>query len=171
MSKKIIITGGTGFLGSSLIDDLVTIDYKVVVFTRSAEKHKNTNSIEYIEWIPDIDYLTQQINGSFAIINLAGAPIAGKRWTAEYKKKIIDSRVDTTKALVEAINQCSEKPKKLLSSSASGYYGDRGDEILTEESTPGSNFLAEVCMKWEQATENLSEKELDLFRQLAALRT
>lgn len=165
MSKKIVITGGTGFLGSSLIADLVNQNYKCIVFTRSPEKYNSTDSVEYIEWIPQIDYLIQQINGCFGIINLAGAPIVGKRWTDEYKKKIIDSRVDTTKILVEAVNQCSDKPEKFLSSSASGYFGDRGDEILTEESGPGNNFLAEVCMKWEQATEDLTKKvQLIIFR-------
>ncbi|MFA7326964.1 MAG: TIGR01777 family oxidoreductase [Candidatus Kapaibacterium sp.] len=165
MSKTIVITGGTGFLGSSLIADLVNLDYKCIVFTRSPEKYNNTDKVEYKEWIPQVDYLIQQINGCFAIINLAGAPIAGKRWTAEYKKKIIDSRVDTTKLLVEAVNLCSEKPEKFLSSSASGYFGDRGDEILTDASAPGNNFLAEVCKKWEQATEDLSKKvQLIIFR-------
>lgn len=165
MSKTIIITGGTGFLGSSLIADLVNLDYKCIVFTRSPEKYNSTDKVEYKEWIPQVDYLIQQINGCFAIINLAGAPIAGKRWTAEYKKKIIDSRVDTTKVLVEAVNLCSEKPEKFLSSSASGYFGDRGDEILTDASAPGNNFLAEVCKKWEQATEDLSKKvQLIIFR-------
>jgi uncharacterized protein (TIGR01777 family) len=165
MRKKIVITGGTGFLGTTLIEDLVSLDFKCVLFTRSPDNHNGSELVEYVEWIPEIDYLTQHINGCYAIINLAGAPIAGKRWTTNYKKIIIDSRVETTKALVEAVNQCSLKPEKFLSSSASGYFGDRGDEILTEESTPGSNFLAEVCMKWEAATEKLSKKvQLIIFR-------
>ncbi len=165
MSNKIIITGGTGFLGSSLIDDLVNLGYKCIVFTRSPEQNKNTESIEFIEWIPESSYLAKYISGSKAVINLAGAPIAGKRWTTEYKRIIIDSRVDTTKALVEAINQCTEKPEKFLSSSASGYFGDRGEEKLIEECSPGDDFLSEVCIKWEQATENLSELvKLVIFR-------
>ena len=165
MSEKVIITGGTGFLGTSLIIDLVNEGYKCIVFTRSPNQFKNTESIEYVEWIPEPSYLSQYISGSKAVINLAGAPIAGKRWTPEYKKMIIDSRVDTTKALVEAVNQCTVKPEKFLSSSASGYFGDRGDEVLTDESAPGNNFLAEVCIKWEAATEELSKKvELIIFR-------
>ncbi len=165
MSKKIVITGGTGFLGTSLIEDLVNLDYKCIVFTRSPEKYTSTDKVEYIEWIPQTDYLIQSINGCFAIINLAGAPIAGKRWSDDYKKEIINSRVETTKILVEAVNQCSEKPEKFLSSSASGYFGNRGDEILTESSAPGDNFLAEVCIKWEQATEELTKKvQLVIFR-------
>lgn len=165
MSKKIVLTGGTGFLGTMLVEDLVKNGYHCTILTRSAEKYENTESKEYIEWIPETDYLTQHLNGCFAIINLAGAPIAGKRWTEEYKKVIIDSRVETTKALVKAANNCSSPPVKFLSSSASGYFGDRGDEILTEESTAGKGFLAEVCIKWEAATENLSKNiELIIFR-------
>ena len=165
MSNKIIITGGTGFLGSELIKDLIVQNYNCVVFTRNPSKYQNTESVEYVEWIPESNYLAKHISGAKAIINLAGAPIAGKRWTKSYKKEIIDSRVETTKALVEAVNQCSNKPQKFLSSSASGYFGDRGDEILTDESEPGKNFLAEVCIKWEQATENLSKNvDLIIFR-------
>lgn len=165
MSNKIIITGGTGFLGSELIKDLIAQNYNCVVFTRNPSKYQNTESVEYVEWIPESNYLAKHISGAKAIINLAGAPIVGKRWTKSYKKEIIDSRVETTKALVEAVNQCSNKPQKFLSSSASGYFGDRGDEILTDESEPGKNFLAEVCIKWEQATENLSKNvDLIIFR-------
>ena len=165
MSNKIIITGGTGFLGSELIKDLIAQNYNCVVFTRNPSKYQNTESVEYVEWIPESNYLAKHISGAKAIINLAGAPIAGKRWTKSYKKEIIDSRVETTKALVEAVNQCSNKPQKFLSSSASGYFGDRGDEILTDESEPGKNFLAEVCIKWEQATESLSKNvDLIIFR-------
>ncbi|MCB0701926.1 MAG: TIGR01777 family oxidoreductase [Candidatus Kapaibacterium sp.] len=165
MSNKIIITGGTGFLGSELIKDLIAQNYNCVVFTRNPSKYQNTESVEYVEWIPESNYLAKHISGAKAIINLAGAPIAGKRWTKSYKKEIIDSRVETTKALIEAVNQCSNKPQKFLSSSASGYFGDRGDEILTDESEPGKNFLAEVCIKWEQATESLSKNvDLIIFR-------
>lgn len=165
MSNRIILTGGTGFLGSSLINDLVERGYNCVVFTRSPEKYKSTEAVKYIEWIPESSYLTKYISGSKAVINLAGAPIAGKRWTDEYKKLIIDSRVDTTNALVDAINRCKTKPEMLLSSSASGYFGDRDDEILTEDSNPGDDFLAEVCKKWEEATNKLSkEVKLVIFR-------
>ncbi|MER3329649.1 MAG: TIGR01777 family oxidoreductase [Candidatus Kapaibacterium sp.] len=165
MSNIIVITGGTGFLGSTLVDDLVALDYRCVVFTRSPDQHKNTDNVEYIEWIPESSYLTKYISGTKAVINLAGAPIASKRWTPEYKKTIIKSRVETTRALVEAINQSSEKPEKFLSSSASGYFGDREEEKLIEDSDHGEDFLSEVCIKWEQATENLSkEVKLVIFR-------
>lgn len=162
MSKRIVISGGTGFLGTMLLEDLVKEGYTCTVLTRSADKYSNTEAIQYIEWMPDVDYLVQHINGCFAVINLAGAPIAGKRWTEDYKRTIIRSRVETTEALVEASNNCSNQPKKFLSSSASGYFGDRGEEKLIETASPGEDFLSKVCVEWEKATEKIS-KNIDLI--------
>jgi uncharacterized protein (TIGR01777 family) len=162
MNKKIIITGGTGFLGQSLVEDLVKGGYECVVYTRSPDKYKSDNNIVYREWMEDEDYLKSEINGSYAVINLAGAPVIGKRWSEEYKKTIIDSRVDTTNALVNAMNNCSNPPKRFLSSSASGYFGDRGNEVLDEESESGNTFLAEVCEKWEAEAEKI-EKNIQLI--------
>lgn len=165
MSKRILITGGTGFLGNMLVADLVESGYHCTILTRSPDKYEGSTSIEYKEWLPVADYLKQYVNGCFAIINLAGAPIAGKKWTKEYKKIIIESRVETTEALVEAANNCSEPPKKFLSSSASGYFGDRGDEILIDSSKPGDDFLATVCKEWEEAAKKISKNtELIIFR-------
>ncbi len=165
MNKKIIITGGTGFLGQSLVKDLAKEGYDCVVFTRSPDKYNNESNIVYKEWMEDEDYLKSEINGSYAVINLAGAPIIGKRWTVEYKKLIIDSRVDTTKALVKAMNNCSNPPERFLSSSASGYFGDRGNEVLDEESESGNTFLAEVCKKWEAEAEKIEKNiQLIIFR-------
>ena len=157
MNKRIIITGGTGFLGESLVNDLLSEGYECVVYTRNPGKYNNRTSLQYKEWIEDVDYLKTDINNSYAVINLAGAPIIGSRWTEKYKKEIIDSRVNTTNALVNAINSCSNPPVKFLSSSASGYFGNRADEILTEDSKPGSNFLAQVCMKWEEAAKKIND--------------
>lgn len=165
MSKRIVVTGGTGFLGTMLVEDLVESGYHCTILTRSAEKYEDSTSREYKEWLPDADYLKQYVNGCFAIINLAGAPIAGKRWTEEYKRIIIKSRVETTEALVEASNNCSEPPKKFLSSSASGYFGDRGDERLIDSSKSGDDFLAKVCKEWEGAAKKISKNtELIIFR-------
>jgi hypothetical protein len=165
MNKKIVITGGTGFLGESLVDDLLKEGYKCIVYTRSPDRYKDKESLQYKEWIEDVDYLKTDINNSYAVINLAGAPIIGNRWTEKYKKEIVDSRVNTTNALVNAINSCSNPPAKFLSSSASGYFGNRGDEILTEDSEPGSNFLAYVCKKWEEAAEKIEKNiQLIIFR-------
>lgn len=165
MNKKIVITGGTGFLGESLVDDLLKEEYKCIVYTRSPDRYKDKESLQYKEWIEDVDYLKTDINNSYAVINLAGAPIIGNRWTEKYKKEIVDSRVNTTNALVNAINSCNNPPAKFLSSSASGYFGNRGDEILTEDSEPGNNFLAYVCKKWEEAAEKIEKNiQLIIFR-------
>ena len=165
MTNRIVITGGTGFLGSSLVKDLIGIGYKCIVLSRTPSKYQNTNEIVYEKWIDDPEYLAKYISNSYAVINLAGSPIAGKRWTKKYKDELINSRVEVTKSIVQAINLCAYKPKLLLSSSASGYYGSRGSEILTEKSGKGSTFLSDVCEKWEKATEELStEVELKIFR-------
>jgi len=165
MKKKIIITGGTGFLGQSLVEDLIEEGYECIIYTRNPDKYEDDNNRKYKEWINDIDYLKRDINDSYAVINLAGAPIIGKRWTEEYKKTIIDSRVDTTNAIVKAMNSCSNPPNRFLSSSASGYFGDRGDEVLIEESDSGDTFLAEVCRKWEAAAEKINKNiQLIIFR-------
>lgn len=156
MPDRIILIGGTGFLGSSLVEDLVKSGYKCVVFTRSPENYTQNEKINYLMWINDNDYLAQYINDSYGVINLAGTSIAGKRWTKSYKNKIINSRVEITSTIVNAINICVNKPKIFISSSASGYYGDRGDEKLTEQSSAGHSFLSNVCVKWEESTKKLS---------------
>jgi uncharacterized protein (TIGR01777 family) len=90
------------------------------------------------------------LDGADAVVHLAGESIAGRRWTAAQKARIEHSRVDTTRALVDAIGQASRAPRLLLSGSAIGYYGSRGDEVLTEDSAPGSGFLAQVALRWEE---------------------
>src|SRR6056300_469224 len=165
MKKRIIITGGTGFLGKSLVPDLLKEGYECVVYTRSPDRYRNEDSLHYKEWIEDIDYLKTEINGSYAVLNMAGAPVIGSRWTDNYKKEILDSRVDTTNVLVEPMNSCNNPPVKFLSSSASGYFGNRGDELLTEDSEAGNNFLAEVCKKWEKSAEKVNDNiRLIIFR-------
>jgi len=89
------------------------------------------------------------VEGAGAVVNLAGASVAGKRWTPAYKQEIEDSRVRTTRAVVEAIGAASHKPRVLVNASAVGYYGGRGDEVLEERARPGGDFLASVTQKWE----------------------
>jgi hypothetical protein len=93
--------------------------------------------------------LLQAINGADGIINLAGEPIAAKRWTAAQKQKIRSSRLESTRALVSAISKADTKPKFLINGSAVGYYGPRGDEFVTEETPPGTDYLSRVCVEWE----------------------
>jgi uncharacterized protein (TIGR01777 family) len=161
-TSRIILTGGTGTLGSALVEELVREGYECVILTRTPERHNSTESVKYMQWIADADYLSQIISGSFAVINLAGSSIGGKRWTKKYKQELLDSRIAVTAVLVAAINKSSVKPTKLISSSATGYYGDRGDEPLTETSEAGSTFLADLCLQWETAAKAVS-KDVDLI--------
>jgi uncharacterized protein len=125
---KCIVTGGTGFLGARIVDRLKQNGHQVAVWSR-----RGTNVS------PD---------GFHAVIHLAGETVA-QRWNPEVKRRIRDSRKQGTHALVDAIARASDRPRILLSTSAIGIYGDRGDEILTEASAPGRGFLADVCKEWE----------------------
>jgi uncharacterized protein (TIGR01777 family) len=107
------------------------------------------------------------VEGTDGVIHLAGEPIAAKRWSPAQKLRLRESRIDTTRALVEAIAQARNKPRFLINASAVGYYGDRGDETITEESAPGNDFLAELCAAWE--SEATKANELGL--RVALLRT
>ena len=160
MAKKILITGATGLVGSALKKRLLGIGYEVNTLSRKPEG-KNA-----FRW--DVD--NQQIdvaalNGVDAIIHLAGEPVADKKWTAERKKQIIDSRVKSAKLLFEAIKKSeNHKIKSFVSASAVGFYGDCGDEILTEDSPNGFGFLAECCKLWEQAVDEGKKLSLRIVK-------
>ncbi len=104
-----------------------------------------------IAWDPEKPIAPETVSGFDAVIHLAGETIFG-RWTAAKKSKILASRVDGTSNLAQALAQAEEKPRVFLCGSAIGYYGDRGNEVLSEESAPGAGFLARVCQEWEEAT-------------------
>lgn len=127
---RIFITGGTGFLGTYLAWHLRERGHEALAQSRN------------IDWT--------LLDGCDAAVNLAGENIASGRWTKARKKKLWDSRVDLTARLVEEIGKAARKPKILISGSAVGFYGDRGDEELAEHSPPGKGFLAELCQEWEK---------------------
>jgi uncharacterized protein len=143
---KIVVAGGSGFLGSRLVSDWRKDGHHVLVLTRRPRGSSDVawspaNSSR--EWMATID-------GADAVVNLAGEGIADKRWTDARKAAILESRVGATRALVTAIKAARTPPAALISSSAIGIYGTaRGDEPLTEDSTAGSDFLADVCRAWE----------------------
>jgi len=141
---NILITGGTGFIGTPLSRELRKSGHAVVVTTR-----RPSDSKEKLTWQPPGLIPSDTISGFDAVINLAGEPIAPGRWTKAKKERILASRINTTRALVESIKNAGARPKVLISASAVGYYGARGDEYVTEDSPPASDFLAEVCKKWE----------------------
>ncbi len=148
---KILITGATGFLGTPLVERLLSGGHQVTRIVRST-KHPG------ILWDPDnrkID--AHRLEGYDAVIHLAGESIQG-RWTAAKKQEILSSRTDNTKFLVEVLSHLKHKPKIFVSASAIGYYGDRQDEQLSEEALLGRGFLADVVKQWEAASKSL-EKE------------
>jgi len=145
---RIAIAGASGLVGKALTPLLEAEGHDVVRLVRSWPKAGE------IEWHPNQDSIdTGKLEGFDAIINLAGENVAEGRWTDEKKKKIHDSRVNGTHLLSEAIAKLTTKPRCFLCASATGIYGDRGDETLDEQSESGGGFLAGVCREWEKATE------------------
>lgn len=141
--KHVLLTGGTGFVGHRLQSGLVASGHTISVLTRHPERHRTARSgVNYLPWPPDLS--RQQ-----AVVHLAGEPLFARRWNAAVKHEIRQSRVETTRALVEAMAASAQRPEVLVCASAVGWYGDRGDEELDERSGPGQGFLAEVCQAWE----------------------
>ena len=151
---KIVIAGGSGFLGRALSERLVADGHQVLVLTRGGgsgrpwEGPRSTAT-----WTPNgaAGGWASAIDGAHAVVNLAGTSIGDARWTKSRKAEILDSRVDATRSVVAAIPGLTNPPSVLVSASAQGVYGDRGDEELTEASGVGSGFLADVCRQWEAA--------------------
>jgi uncharacterized protein (TIGR01777 family) len=149
---KIVIAGGSGFLGRALSECLVADGHQMLVMTRRAGSGRPWEGQQSTAaWTPNGeagDWATA-IDGCDAVVNLAGASIGEGRWTRARKAEILDSRLAATTSLVAAILAAGRKPSVLVSSSAQGYYGDRGDEELGEDAAPGRDFLADVCIRWE----------------------
>ena len=151
---KILIGGSHGLVGTALIKSLETEGHEIFRLVR----HAPTSKTE-VEWSPDrYSIALARIEGFDAVVNLAGENIAEGRWTDEKKRRIRESRVKGTKLLGDALANLEVPPKTFVCASAIGYYGDRGDELLTETSAPGNNFLAKVCAEWEEATALATEK-------------
>lgn len=158
MKQHILITGATGMIGKKLIAELLLRGNKVSILTRKPMKIKDVQVFLWDVEKAEID--KRCLEGVDTIVHLAGAGIADQKWTKERKKQIIDSRVESTALLYKTIKESDNIVRNFISSSASGYYGDRGDEILLEDSAPGTGFLAECCILWENAVDK--GKELGL---------
>jgi uncharacterized protein len=151
---KILIGGSHGLVGTALMKSLEPEGHEVFRLVRYAP----SSDVE-IEWSPDrYSIALARIEGFDAVVNLAGESIAAGRWTEDKKQRIRESRVKGTKLLGDALANLTNPPKTFICASAIGYYGNRGDEILTETSAPGDDFLAEVCVEWEKATALATEK-------------
>ena len=144
---RLLVTGGTGFIGAPLCDALARRGHEVLVVTRAPQGRTGPAGVQWVPFEPDV--WPRALDGVDAVINLAGESIAAKRWSPSQKVHIRDSRVQTTRRLVEAIAATPRKPTTLVSASAIGYYGARGDEELVETDAPGRGFLGETCQAWE----------------------
>lgn len=155
MSKQhILLAGGTGLVGSRMVQ-LLREKFDITILTRG--DLREADGIKYLSWK---DLSRSGIDPDI-VINLAGAGIADKRWTNVRKKELIDSRVKTNELLADYFNANNSKPKLFIGASAVGYYGDRGEEPLTEESQAGSGFLAECSILWEKSSmlfDNIAER-------------
>jgi len=151
---KILIGGSHGLVGTALIKSLEAEGHEIYQLVRYAPR-----SDSEIEWSPDrYSIALALIEGFDAVVNLAGESIAEGRWTEDKKRRIRESRVKGTKLLGDALANLANRPKTFICASAIGIYGNRGDEILTETSAPGSDFLADVCVEWEKATALATEQ-------------
>lgn len=153
---NILITGGTGFIGEELRTKLLKEGHYLAILTRSPKKYEDESAKNqrFISWDAD---LVNEIDKSDVVINLAGENIFGQRWTDEVKQRIYDSRIETTRKLVEAMEKAESKPEVFISASASGIYGDKGDQVLDEQSEYADDFLAKVCKDWEAEAQKASE--------------
>lgn len=147
---KILISGSSGLIGSALASFLTTAGHRVVRLVRPSSQAGG----DAVPWDPSVRLLNpDDIEGCDAVIHLSGESLDALRWTAAKKREILESRVRSTRLLCETLATLKHAPRTLLSASAIGFYGDRGGEILSEESDPGAGWLSEVCRQWEQNTE------------------
>jgi uncharacterized protein len=152
---KIAIVGATGFVGSRLVEQLTEQGHQVTILTRNpGQATKRFPQAEVVGYSPLKSGAWQKsISGCDAVVNLAGEPIAEKRWTSAQKQSILDSRKLGTQKIVEAIEQAEVKPQVLINASAIGYYGTSETAKFDETSPAGTDFLAEVCIEWEKAAQ------------------
>src|SRR5262245_40300266 len=157
---KVLVSGSHGLVGRALIKSLLARGDNVSRLVREAP----TGSSD-IEWHPNQEQIdAAQLDGFDAVVHLAGESIASGRWTPEKKKQIRAIRINVTGLLSNALKQTSQPPAVFVSASAIGFYGNRGDEVLNEQSAPGNDFLSGVCKEWEQSAEPAAEKGIRLVK-------
>ncbi|AFZ46406.1 protein of unknown function DUF1731 [Cyanobacterium stanieri PCC 7202] len=164
---KIAITGATGFVGKELVKKLA-VNHQIVVLTRNVDKARSIfpnnlqSNLEYVSYTPKQSGDWQkQLSGCDGVVNLAGAPI-GERWNPSYKQEIFDSRQLGTRNIVEGIKSSAQKPSFLINASAIGFYGTSETATYTEISPAGDDFLAKVCVAWEEEAQKVKEADVRL---------
>lgn len=157
---RVFVTGASGFLGKRLLRELLRRGDHVIALTRSRKNLRESDSDRLMVVMGDPARpgpWTEQLSGCDAIVALAGEPLLGQRWTAEFKRRLVDSRVESLRRISEAVAAlpAEKRPRVVVSASAIGYYGSRGDEVLDESSQPGSGFTAQLCSDWEAAARSM----------------
>ena len=154
---RVLITGGTGLIGRELCTSLSGRGHSIVALSRSPEKTGGLSADEVLKWEPlSGPPPSQALDRIDVVVHLAGEPIADHRWTVEQKRRIRDSRVLSTRNLVGGLRSMNSKPSVLVSGSAVGFYGDRGDELLDEHAAAGRGFMSDICREWENEAESAS---------------
>lgn len=156
---NIVVAGGTGFIGKKLVERLLNAGHAVVVFSRHPAKMSMEHPHLTVEtWdAKSLGQWSKHVDGADAVVNLTGELIAGKRWTQRQKMAILNSRVESTKILVDAMRLSSKKPSLLMNMSGVGYYGNVPGGEVSEASSSGKDFLAHVCQQWEEAALKAAE--------------
>src|ERR1700684_2421632 len=151
---KVVVTGSSGLIGQALCSRLVSSGHHVVKVVRRPVRPGEVA----LAWDPEAGTIDARgLEGADAVVHLAGAGVGDGRWTESRKQILVKSRTRSTALLVDALAGLDHRPEVLVSASAIGFYGDRGDEILTEQSPPGDDFLASLCVRWEAEAATAAE--------------
>ena len=153
---KILLAGGTGFVGKGLLEKLQSENNSIYVISRNPDAHKHLEN-KNIEIIPWDDSLISKMEVADAVINLTGEPVVGKRWTSSQKDLLASSRIDSTRVLVNAISKANKKPQVLINASAVGYYGSPENGKITESYKKGTGFLSDICEQWEKEAQKAKD--------------
>lgn len=162
---RIFVTGATGFVGRALTLRLLGSGHEVSAWVRGQDRARTLlgPDVRLVAASGGASALADEIARADGVVNLAGEPVLGGRWTDQRRQALWHSRIDTTNSIVEALTQSQKRPAVLVSASAVGYYGDRGEELLDERSTPGDDFLARLCREWEESALRAERAGLRVF--------
>jgi uncharacterized protein (TIGR01777 family) len=170
MAQTVLITGGTGLVGKSLTKALILKGYHVIILSRTTTDKKNTGNISYAQWnVKKQEIDTAALQAADYIVHLAGAGVVDRKWTAAYKKEIVESRTESSRLLIDALTSNTNKVKAVVSASAIGWYGADGEPAVpfTEEAAADNSFLGQTCKLWENSIEPVT----GLGKRLVKLRT